>query len=403
VASDDLSFRYTAVDRAGRQVKDVVRAKDPRAAARALVAEGLTPITVAEERSRAAGTKDRDLNFRERVSVLRQLALMVEAGVNLLEAMQTVAAGIIAAKGRAKIEAAIAALKRGDTLAHALETHAPGFPFYVYAMLRVGEATGQIGEVLRDAAEQMAYEDRLRRDVTTALFYPAFLITAGFAVVIYIFVYVVPRFDDMLGGKRDGMPILSRVVFSMADFVNSNLILFLTAVVILVFGTAAALSNPKVKAQIYSGARGLILIGPILKAREINAWSRLLGFALSSGVGLLEAAALARRGAPESNFRQGLDQFERDLKGGVDVAESLSRHTELSAMDLSLLRAGAKSGTLPRMFLYVAETYDGLLRDRLKRLTALVQPITIGLIAVLVGVLAVAIMLALTSIYNQEL
>ena len=158
--------------------------------------------------------------------------------------------------------------------------------------------------------------------------------------------------------------------------------------------------NAAFKNQIYQTARRMVGIGGILRAREFASWARLLGFALKNGVGLLEAAALARQGAPEGPFRDGLEQFERDLKGGVDVADSLSRHTELTAMDLSLLRAGAKSGTLPRMFLYVAESYDNLLRERLARLSALVQPITIGLIAVLVGMLAIAIVLALTSVYQ---
>lgn len=399
-SSDDLSFRYTAVDRAGRQVKDVVRARDSRAAARALAAEGLTPISVTEERVRAIGGKDRDLKFAERVMVLRQLALMVDAGVGLLEAMQTVAGGIVAAKGRMKLEAAITALKRGDSFARALETHSPGFPFYVYAMLRVGEATGHIAEVLADAAEQMAYEDKLRREVTSSLVYPAFLIFAGIAAVGFIFLYAVPRFAQMLGDNRDGLPWISRTVFGISDFLNSNLVLVAGAAGVVVFVIAAGFTNPAVKTRLYLIFRGVFLVGPILKAREINAWSRLLGFSLSNGVGLLEAAHLARQSVPESDFRSGLEHFERDLKSGVDVAESLSRHTRLTAMDLSLLRAGAKSGTLAKMFLYVAETYDTLLRERLKRLTAFIQPITIAVIAIMVGILAISIALAMTSVYQ---
>lgn len=399
-SSEDLSFRYTAVDRTGRQVKDVVRARDYRAAARALAAEGLTPISVTEERIRAVGGKDRDLKFSERVMVLRQLALMVDAGVGLLEAMQTVASGIVAAKGRLKLEAAIAALKRGDSFAHALETHSPGFPFYVYAMLRVGEATGHIAEVLADAAEQMAYEDKLRREVTSSLVYPVFLIFAGLSAVAFIFLYAVPRFSQMLGENRDNLPWISKTVFGISDFLNANLLLVAGAAGVLVFVAAAGFTNPAVKTQLYLLFRRTILIGPIIKAREFNAWSRLLGFSLSSGVGLLEAAHLARQSVPESAFRSGLEQFERDLKSGVDVAESLSRHTELSAMDLSLLRAGAKSGTLAKMFLYVAETYDNLLRDRLRRLTAFIQPITIAFIAIMVGILAISIALAMTSVYQ---
>src|SRR6478609_8829812 len=125
-AADEIVFRYTAVDRTGKQVRDVVRARDARAAARSLAAEGLTPITLAEEAINGRSAKDRDLKFAERVAVLRQIALMIEAGVGLLEAMQTVAAGVTAAKGKAALEQVIAALKRGESFATAMETHAPG-------------------------------------------------------------------------------------------------------------------------------------------------------------------------------------------------------------------------------------------------------------------------------------
>jgi general secretion pathway protein F len=399
-ALDDISFKYTAVDRAGRQVKDVVKAKDARAAARSLAAEGLTPLSLVEEKSAAKLGKDRDLRFAERVAVLRQIALMVEAGVGLLEALQTVTGGIVAVRGRVALEKVIAALKRGESFAAAMQAHAPGYPFYVYAMSRVGEATGQLAQVLSDAAEQMSYENRLRREFRGALTYPALLMTIGVLVVFFIFTQVVPKFSAMVGDKLGSMPLISRVVFKLSAVANAHLVVILVLFGALVAAVVAAIANGRVRRWVYGAARGMPVIGVLLKAREIAAWARLLGFSLDNGVLLLDAAALARSGAPEGPFKRGLEQFERDLKSGVDVASGLGRHTELEMMDLSLLRAGQKSGKLARMFLFVADRYDGILKDRLKTLTAVIEPVTIGLVAILVGTLAIAIMLSLVSVYS---
>jgi general secretion pathway protein F len=399
-ALDDISFKYTAVDRTGRQVKDVVKAKDARAAARSLAAEGLTPLSLVEEKSAAKSGKDRDLTFAERVAVLRQIALMVEAGVGLLEALQTVTGGVVAIRGRVALEKVIAALKRGEAFAAAMQAHAPGYPFYVYAMSRVGEATGQLSQVLSDAAEQMSYENRLRREFRGALTYPALLMTIGVLVVFFIFTQVVPKFSAMVGDKLGSMPLISRVVFKLSAVANAHLVVILVIIGALVATLVAAIANARVRQWIYSAAHGMPVVGALLKAREIAAWARLLGFALDNGVLLLDAAALARSGAPEGPFKRGLEQFERDLKSGVDVDASLGRHTELELMDLSLLRAGQKSGKLARMFLFVADRYDGILKDRLKTLTAVIEPMTIGLVAILVGTLAIAIMLSLVSVYS---
>ena len=186
-------FRYRAVTRDGRTVRDTVRAADELTALRELMAGGLTVTDLAEAGEIETRSVDRGLRPTERVQVMRQLALMLEAGVTLLEALETVAAGVVAQRGRAQLNAVIAALKRGEALGAALRAHAPGFPYYVYAMAEVGEAAGRVSEVLRVASEQMAYEDRLRRDLINALTYPALLACAGIVAVAFIFVEIVPR------------------------------------------------------------------------------------------------------------------------------------------------------------------------------------------------------------------
>jgi general secretion pathway protein F len=397
----DVAFRYTALDRGGRRVKDVVLARDLRAASRALSATGLTPLSLREEKAAAKRTGDRGLKFTERVAVLSQLALMVEAGVSLLESVDTVAAGIVASRGKAQFEAVMAALKRGEAFARAMETHAPGFPFYVYAMMGVGEATGRLGEVLNEAASQMAYEDRLRRDFINALTYPAFLLAAGLSAVFFIFTQVVPRFSAMIGDKRDKMPAISKLVLDVGEAANTHMPLVLLAMGTMgAMGVFAAL-NPRIRQALYDFGHGVPVVGDLLRAREISSWARLTGFALQSGVGLLESAALARRTTPEGAFRRGLEQFERDLKAGVAVDVSLGRNTRLTIMDLSLLRAGQKSGALGKMFNFLSDAYDAKLKDNLKRLTALVEPIAIGMISILVGAVALSLILALSSVYDS--
>ena len=295
------------------------------------------------------------------------------------------------------------ALKRGETFAQALESQAPGFPFYVYAMIRVGEATGQLDTVLRDAAEQMAYEDRLRREFANALTYPAFLASAGLAAVLFIFTAVVPRFAVMVGDKRDKMPWISRMVIETGEFASSHIWLVLAGLVGLGLAVAAMVGSPALRLRAYNAAHGLPLIGDLLRYREITTWSRLTGFALRNGVGLLEASDLARQATPQGRFRRGLEQFERDIKAGVTVDQSLGRHTQLTPMDLSLLRVGQKSGALGKMFDFLADGYDAKLTDSLKRLTALIEPLAIGLVSVLVGIVALSLVLALSSVYDSVL
>lgn len=397
---DTPSFAYEAVGRDGQMTRGILTAADEGAALRRLGSDGFTVLSIRSAKPAKAAGRDRNLNPTERVLVLRQMALMLEAGVSLLETLETVAQGMQALKGRTQFMAAIAALRRGDSLGAALETHVPGFPGYVYAMARVGEASGGIAEVLKDAAEQMAYEDRLRRDFTNAMTYPAFLMFAGFAAVGFIFTQVVPRFATMIGDDRSNVPAMSRWVLSAGEFANANLGLVSIALAALVALAIVVVVNPGVRTQAYTLAHGAPVVGPVVQAREIASWARLTAFALNNGVPILSAVGLARAAVPIGPFRQGLDLLERDLRAGLTLDASLGANTGLEAMDLSMLRAGRKSGALGAMFGFMADNYEARLRDRMKRMTALMEPLAIATISLLVGFVALSLVLALSSVYE---
>lgn len=393
-------FQYEAMGRDGVVARGVIGAADEAAAMRRLSADGLTVMKLAPAAAPKAEGRERGLKPGERVLVLRQMALMLEAGVSLLEALETVAQGMQARKGRRQFQAAIAALRRGDSLGHALEENAPGFPYYVYAMARVGEASGRVAEVLKQAAEQMAYEDRLRREFANAMTYPAFLLFAGVAAIGFIFTQVVPRFATMIGDDRENIPAMSRWVLEAGEFANANLgLVLIVAAGLIVAGVVTAV-NPAVRTRAYVLAHGLPVIGPVIRSREIASWARLTAFALNNGVPILSAAQLSRAAVPIGPFRQGLDLLESDLRAGLTLDASLGAHTGLEAMDLSLLRAGRKSGAIGAMFGFMADNYEARLRDRMKRMTSLLEPLAIAVISIVVGFVALSLVLALSTVYE---
>lgn len=394
------AFQYQAIDRQGAMSRGIASAPDEATLVRHLSADGLTVLKVSPAAAARGEGQNRPLKSGERVLVLRQLGLMLEAGVSLLEALETVAQGMQSRKGKEQFQAAIAALRRGDSLGKALEEHVQGFPDYLYAMARVGEASGRVAEVLKQAAEQMAYEDRLRKDFGNAMTYPAFLLMAGLGAVAFIFTQVVPRFGAMIGEDRSRVPTVSRWVLSAGEFANANIGLIgigLGAVIALAVVIA---TNPAIKARAYTLAHGLPVVGGVIQAREIAAWARLTSFALTNGVPILSAVALARAAVPIGPFRQGLNRLESDLKAGLTLDASLAAHTKLEAMDLSLLRAGQRSGAIGAMFGFMADNYENRLRDSMKRMTSLLEPAAIGAISLIVGFVALSLVLALSSVYE---
>jgi len=398
--SEQRFYLYRGMTRDGTATRGTLSATDERVAIRRLAGEGLVITDIREAPAAKTPGQNRNLKPTERVLVLRQLALMLEAGVSLLEALDTVAQGMTARRGQAQFVAMIGALRRGETLGKAFEQHVPGFPFYVYAMARVGEASGRIAAVLKDAAEQMAYEDRLRKDFQNALTYPAFLLSAGVLAVGFIFTQVVPRFAAMIGEDRTNVPALSRWVLDTGEFASANLPIVGIGFAVLSALVFVIATNAGVRARAYGIAHGLPVIGPVLQSREIASWARLTAFALNNNVQILSATALSRAAVPTGPFRVGLDRLEGDLRAGITLESSLASHTRLEAMDLSLIRAGQKSGAVGAMFGFMADNYEARLRDRMKQMTALLEPLAIAMISIVVGVVALSLVLALSSVYE---
>jgi len=401
--AEERAFKYKGVSAKGGEVSDLVMAPDRREALRKLARDGVVVTEITESAPSGSGPsllpQQRAITPGVRILILRQLALMARAGVDLLESLETAATGL-GGEAAARLREVASGLRRGDQLGKAFQDGMPGFPSYVYTLISVGEASGKLDSVLEDAASQLAFEDRVRRDLTSALTYPSFLLVAGAGAVGFLFYEVVPRFAEMIGDNRQSLTGLAAFVIGAGETFRGNAVLILSALVVLGVAAAASLSSPQGRRQVYDVARTLPVLKELLIARERATWARIMGFALGSGVGLLEAADLAALSAPEGRFRRGLQNATRAIRAGKRVDEAFSEPNLLTNLDLSLLRAGQRSGALNAMFRFIAERYEDDLRDALKRVTALIEPVAIGFVALAVGAVAIGLVTAMSSVYE---
>jgi general secretion pathway protein F len=276
----------------------------------------------------------------------------------------------------------------------------PSLPAYVFQLVAAGVETGELGAALRDAANQMEYEDRLRQDMRTALTYPTILVVSGLAAVLFIFTAVVPRFSVMFSGRFGELPALSRVVLGMGNAVNDNLVV----VVCLLAGAAGlvvlAARQPFVRLAALELGLKLPVLGPWLAQSEIARWSTMAAKLLGNRIPLMRVLELARGGLRSVTLADQMLQVERMVRTGVSLSKALADHTDLESTSVNLVRIGEHAGKLPEMLKSLAEMHDKAGRDRLKRVLLLVEPVAILLIGGIIGVFITAVILAITSV-NQ--
>lgn len=395
-------YRYNAIGPGNTKISDLVSAENSADAVRLLARDNKTvldlrevPLSESTQRSSARASR------KDALIALQQLAVMVRARIELLEALEIIATSLAGRPVAGAYRAAAQGLRRGDRLASALRQAAPFYPNYVFALIQAGEASGRLATVLEESAEQMAHEQRITADIGAALVYPGFLVVSGMASVGFLFYVVVPRFAAMLRNARADLSGLSAFVVNtgVAFHDHAALVLVVLAAIIallVAYGTSRDGREALGKALFsIPGLRSLFL------ARQRASWSRIMSLALAAGLDVLDATALAASALPNGKLKRDALAAIPALRSGRPVDEAFLKARTLSVVDASLVRAGQRSGAMDEMFRAVADRNDNDMRDALKRFTLLVEPAAIAIVASMIGAIVLGLVSALASIYDS--
>jgi general secretion pathway protein F len=398
------AFEYEALDADGRALKGRLEAASEREAQRHLESQGLALITLGPAKTAGSVAEQilvrRGVTEQDRILTLKQLALLLKAGVALVSGITTLrnqATHPVMAKAFAEMERR---LRSGETFTTALTAAMPTLPPYVFQLAAAGEAIGHLGESLDDAAAQMAYEQRIRQDVRNALTYPTVLVTVGIAAVLFIFIVVVPRFSTMVAGAKKPLPWLSSAVLNTGMFLNTHKLLVFLVAAVAIGAVWHIVRTPALMAQVREHVSRLPLIGQWFLEAETARWASMLGTMLGNGVNLIAALGLARDAVTLASLRDRLAQATKLVRGGQSLSIALSSQHALSGTAISLIQVGENSGELPTMLRSLAKLYEDTGRQRMTRFLLLLEPAAILFIGVFVGGIVAAIMLAITSV-NQ--
>jgi len=395
------SFVYSALDKNGITVKGDVEAVDQNAAIRRLAHRNLDVFKISEKKTQNNFSFfKRSVNTREYARYIRQLAILLSAGVTLLDAMKSLAKSnshpfLTAASKNIRQD-----LRGGKRLSQALQNHLPELPHYVARWAQLGEETGQAGKALSDAAERMEYENALQSEIRTALSYPVFLAVIGGIIVLLLFIFVVPRFDAMIPDK-DKLPFISRLVIGTGVGLKENLLLFMLGFFGLVLTVLLLTRKTGWKQRLRIQFEKMPFIGPLLIQSDIGNWAGTVGVGLDNGSDLLSALKQGELSIRSSRLQSRFQDVYSEIKTGKNIDETLAENVkEFDPLSIDMIRTGRSTGQLSDMLLFIGKMQEERTREITKRLTAFAEPVAILIIAAIVGTIVISIVLAMTSLYD---
>lgn len=399
-----MNFRYRAIDGRGQEVSGLLEASDLRAADREVLRRGLTPVLLEPDAPALSGWAERlPPSSREMQLVLQEFATLVDSGVTLATALTSLSNSSHHPRITTAFAVMAKAVRRGESFPRALAASALDLPPYIHQLVEASELTGRLGPALEDGARQYEYDLRLQSELRSALIYPAVLVVSGLAAVMIVFLWVVPRFGNLLSQRADQLPDLSRWVIGGGVWFADHIGLVAVAAALLLAAAVAALRRPAVRQRLLEAASKAPLLGPWLLESEVGRWAGTLGTLLANRVELTRALDLSAASVGLAFLRARLSQVTRSVRGGATLSHALREHRALNASGYDLVSVGEASGELPKLLLALSRLYQTSGRERLQRALKLIEPAAIIVIGGAIGVLVTAVILAITSVNDLPL
>lgn len=390
-----MKYVYSGIDTSTQsEVSGDIDASSEQEAIRSLTKMRIEVYKLTPNENLQIGSKK--VSASDLVLPLQELSTLCESGVPLVDAVAALARnkehpGL--AKGFKKITSLI---EGGSSFSQAIEESKLPFPPYVKHLASSGELSGNLAQALKNASEQLNYEQALRNDFKSALTYPLVLIGSGIAAMLIIFFAVVPKFSHMLEEGKE-LPTLAWLVLKSGAAVNENPVLVLGTIIVLILCVAGVFMNSKVRIATLNLALELPVIGPWLSEQDTARWASLCGAMLEAKVNLVTALKLS---AESSNFekrRVKAKQLIGDVQSGTSLTEALSQTNLVPGTSLNLISVGDKTGRLAQMMTAVAKLHDEACKRKMKQVLTLVEPVAILVVGVMIGIMILGIVLAITS------
>ncbi len=399
-------FAYKALDQSGKNVEGLKEADSPRTLRTVLRRDGLfLTEVIGEKQSKAASP---EVNVRRWVGgrvkaddvavATRQLAVLVNAGIPLVEALTALVEQVEHERLKRVLSAVKQRVNEGSSLAEALAQHPKAFSSLYVNMIRAGESSGALDVVLFRLADFTETQARLKAKVLGTLTYPAAMMIIGAVIMGILFTVVIPKITKVFEDTKVVLPWTTRFLIGFSTFVHDWWWALGLLVAAAVYAFVRWLRTPSGRARWDVWVLDAPIFGPLVRQVAVARFSRTLATLLKSGVPLLTAMDIVRNIVGNTRLAAVIEEARESIKEGESIAAPLKRSGEFPPLVYHMIAIGEKSGELEEMLGNVANAYDSQVETKIAALTSLLEPVMIVVMGVAVAFIVFSILMPILQI-----
>ncbi len=394
-------FEYQAKDSEGKIVTDKIEAQDEAAAISILGNKGFL-VTSINEAKEDTQVLEADLNiFNRRVSAesistfLIQLSIMIKCGVSLAEALQSLEHGETNPTFKACLEDLRSRVYNGASFSEALSHHMDIFDKFTVAMVRVGETGGVLEQVLVKLAASSKRRMALKGQIIGALAYPCVLLLVASIVLIVLMGFAVPRFADLFSKAGLELPMATKILISISNFVSTNWIAVIVGFVLIVILFIYYAITESGRNTLGEFSLKIPVLRDVTKRYFVVQISESMGLLLQAGVPLRELLLAIENTMTLPTPKATVHKMKEYIDQGSNLKSALEDDPIFPPMAQKLIETGETTGTMDSMFNEIATYYDEQLNAAIKAALSVMEPCLIVIMAVLVGFIMIAVFIPL--------
>ena len=392
-------FTFTGTDSQGKRITGERLADSKAAVTMLLRRERITPGAIKEKGKEFALPKigAAKVPTKEVAVFFRQFSVMIDAGLPLVQCLEILAANQENQYFQKCLTGVRQTVEGGSTLSNAMRQYPKLFDDLTTNMIEAGEAGGILDTILQRLATYVEKSVKLRSAIKSALIYPSSVIGMAVLVVGALLKFVVPIFANMFSSMQVDLPLPTKIVIGLSNFVGRFWWLMLLFIVVLVIGIREIRKNPRGRYMFDKMLLNLPVMGLVLRKIAVARFTRTLGTLITSGVPILEGLAITARTSGNAVLEDALMKVRKAVEEGRTIVDPLKECGVFPNMVTQMIGVGEATGAMDAMLQKIADFYEDEVDAATKDMLTLLEPIMIGFLGVAVGGIVISLYMPLFS------
>ena len=396
------TYKYVAKNKAGKSVVGILEAANQSELVAMLRKKDLIIVKINEIKGIARiapfSFKKGKVKIDDLVIFSRQLATMVDAGIPLVTALDILGEQVEDKKFKQVILKVRDDVETGSSLSDSFSKHPAAFSNFFVNMVKAGESSGTLDEIMDRVATYIEKTSSLRRKVRSAMIYPAVVTTMAIGITAILLIKVIPVFKDIYSGFGAQLPKPTMVLIAVSDFLQKYFFFITVVMGVIIFILARYAKTEKGRLIRDRYLLKLPIFGILLRKVAVSRFARTLSTLVRSGVPILSSLEIVGKTSGNKAVELAVDEVRTSIKEGENIAEPLAKSGVFPSMVVRMVSVGEKAGELEKMLSKVADFYEEQVNTAVTGLTSMIEPLIIAFLGIVVGTIVIFMFLPIFRI-----